>query len=238
MSVNQILARLPKNELDGLRPFLQPVRFDQGQVLYEARTMVEHSFFPNSGTLSAVVVMRDGSMIEVATVGNEGLVGTPNLHLPPYSANRLFVQVPGEGLRIETRLLEREAQHAPVLRRLLVLYQMAYFFQSSQSVACNGLHPLRARCCRWLLMTHDRAQGDDFQLTHEFLSTMLGVRRSSVTETLQSLQEKGLVTGMRGRIRIVDRPRLEGESCECYQAVRDEYARLLGLSQTLQLTTL
>lgn len=234
MAVNQILSRLPKSELDGLRPYLQSVKFEQGQVLYEARTMIEHSYFPNTGTLSAVVVMRDGLMIEVATVGKEGMVGTPNFNLPPYSPNRLFVQVPGDGWRIETRVLEREAHHSALLRRLLVLYHMAFLFQGSQSVACNGLHPLRARCCRWLLMTHDRAEGDEFQLTHEFLSTMLGVRRSSVTEALQSLQEKGLITGTRGRIHIVDRARLEADSCECYHAVRDEYARLLNLSQAHQ----
>jgi CRP-like cAMP-binding protein len=227
-SGNKLLARLPRADYDRLRPHLLPQRFEQGQVLYEAKAAVEYSYFPIVGTLSAVVVMNDGGMIEVGTVGNEGLVGSPILDGAVSSPNRVFVQVPGEGLRIETKVLEREVQAIPILYRTLVSYHAAYLFQISQSVACNGLHSLTQRCCRWLLMTHDRTEGDAFQLTHEFLAVMLGVRRSSVTETLIQLQQKGLIAGTRGKITITNRTGLEGESCECYAAVRAEYERLLG----------
>ncbi|WP_425617206.1 Crp/Fnr family transcriptional regulator [Anatilimnocola sp. NA78] len=227
MSGNQILARLPKVELDRLRPYLTSIKFDSGLVLYEAHAPYEYSYFPNRGTLSAVVVMLDGSMIEVATIGSEGMVGLPNLSNAGSSPNRVFVQVPGEGWRIDTKVLLREAQPGSVLQDLMMRYHAAFLFQISQSVACNGLHPLLERCCRWLLMTHDRAEGDEFQLTHEFLAAMLGVRRSSVTETLQIMQEKGLISGARGKITIVDRKGLEAGSCECYRAVTDEYAKLL-----------
>jgi hypothetical protein len=178
--------------------------------------------------LSAVVVMRDGRMIEVATIGNEGMTGMPMPYQGLISPNRMFVQVPGEGLKIETRVLEREARRMPALQHSLARYQVAFQFQTSQSVACNGLHALRERCCRWLLMTHDRAAGDDFKLTHEFLGAMLGVRRPGVTQTLQELKEAGLLTYNRGEIQIIDRKGLEQQSCECYAAVSKEYAKLLG----------
>ncbi|QDU26042.1 Cyclic nucleotide-binding domain protein [Anatilimnocola aggregata] len=228
MSGNHLLARLPRADLERLESQLQSVKFEPGQVLYEARAPIVYSYFPVRGTLSAVVVMSDGRMIEVATVGNEGMVGSPNLFQSPSSPNRVFVQVPGYGLRIETKALEREARQSSTLQRLLVLYHSAYLFQMSQSVACNGLHSLLERCCRWLLMTHDRAEEDSFQLTHEFLATMLGVRRSSVTEALQSLQEKGLISGTRGKITIVNREGLEAGSCECYRAVTEEHNKLLN----------
>lgn len=225
---NKLLARLPRTDFERLRPQLVPVRFEQGQVLYEAQSKVEYSYFPQHGTLSSVVVMSDGGMIEVATVGNEGLIGSPILDGAVTSPNRVFVQVPGDGWRIDTSALEREVQAVQALHRTLVQYQAAYLFQISQSVACNGLHSLTERCCRWLLMTHDRTDGDSFQLTHEFLAVMLGVRRSSVTETLIQLQQKGFISGTRGRITITSRAGLETESCECYAAVRAEYERLLG----------
>jgi CRP-like cAMP-binding protein len=228
MSGNKLLARLGPGDLDRLRGQMSSVKFDQGQILYEARAAIEYAYFPTRGTLSAVVIMGDGGMIEVATVGNEGLVGSPVPDATVVSPHRLFVQVPGEGLRIERIRLEREAQNTPALQRLLTLYHSAYLFQVSQSVACNGLHSLTQRCCRWLLMTHDRNDGDTFPLTHEFLAVMLGVRRSSVTEALLVLQEKSLVSGTRGKITITNRAGLEAESCECYAAVAAEYDRLLN----------
>lgn len=228
MSKNQILARLPLAEFEELHRLLKPCQFESGQVIYEAGSAIEWSYFPTQGTLSAVVVMLDGRMIEVATIGNEGAVGLPLPAVPSTSLNRVFVQVPGDGLKIETRFLEKEFQRSVFLQRLFSQYQIAFQFQVSQSVACNGLHALRERCCRWLLMTHDRAGSDEIRLTHEFLSVMLGVRRPSVTETLQELQERGLLTYSRGAINVVSRQGLEDLSCECYRTVTAEYAKLLG----------
>lgn len=227
MAVNKILSRLASADLARLQPHLKPVRFDSGMVLYEAGADIDFGYFPQHGTLSAVVVMRDGRMIEVATIGNEGAIGLPRPLLAGKSPNRVFVQVPGDGLKIEAELLERETQRNPALQLLLSRYQSAFQFQTAQSVACNGLHALRERCCRWLLMTHDRAGGDEIKLTHEFLAVMLGVRRPSVTETLQELQEQGLLTYNRGAITIVNRAAMESQSCECYRVVTEEYAKLL-----------
>jgi CRP-like cAMP-binding protein len=227
MAQNVILSQLPSAESAKLAALSKPVTFEQGAILYEAGAPIEWSYFPHHGTLSSVVVMLDGRMIETATVGNEGLVGLPRPFMSDRSPNRVIVQIPGNGLRIETRLLEREIERSATLQRLFIRYQSAYFCQVSQSVACNGLHTLHERSCRWLLMTHDRSGNHEVKLTHEFLAVMLGVRRASVSETLQELQESGLVTYSRGSITILNRAGLEKQSCECYHRVAAEYATLL-----------
>jgi CRP-like cAMP-binding protein len=209
-----------------LKEHLKHVDLDVGQVLYDARSAIEYAYFPTAGTLSAVVVMPDGDMIEVATIGNEGGVGLPTSASGTSSPNKVFVQVPGAGVRIEAAALEKESRQEP-LRQLLADYHTAFLYQVSQSVACNGLHPVLQRCCRWLLMTHDRVSGNEIQLTHEFLATMLGVRRASVSDTLQALHNQGLIENGRGVISVVNRKGMEDASCVCYQLVRDEYARLL-----------
>jgi len=225
---NRILARIDrKNHADLLSRFKQ-IKLEQGDVIYEARSPIEYTYFPKSGSLSSVVVMSDGSMIEAATIGKEGAVGLPAFAGVGTSVNRVFVQVPGEAMRIGTSVLQKAMLADAPLRKLFLKYQEAFQFQVSQSVACNGLHAVPERCCRWLLMTHDRVEGDELLLTHEFLSVMLGVRRPSVTEILQGLKERGLIVYSRGKIRVLDRQGLEAGSCECYRAVRDEYERLMG----------
>jgi CRP-like cAMP-binding protein len=225
---NALLAKVPEPIMQRLRDHFQAVDFPRGKVLYEARSPIEYSYFPNSGTLSAVAVMRDGSMIEVATIGNEGGVGLPILSQVGDSPNRVFAQVPGEGVRIKADFLSREVQKAAPLKELIEAYQKAFLFQVSQSVACNGLHQVPQRCCRWLLATHDRVEGDEINLTHEILAIMLGVRRATVTEVLQAMEGQGLVGTSRGKITVLKRAALEAASCECYRDVRDEYQRLLG----------
>ena len=225
---NQILARLPKTQYAGLFSQFKPVEFAVGQVLYEARATIDFAYFPTSGSLSAVVMMGDGSMIEVASIGNEGAVGLASTTSGSISANRVFCQIAGDGLRIGAAALEKEVRQGGPLKRFLTAYHSAFLFQVSQSVACNGLHPVHQRCCRWLLLTHDRVAGDEFKLTHEFLAAMIGVRRPSVTEALQALQDDGLIRYQRGNISIVDRAGLEKVACECYQVVKDEFNRLLN----------
>jgi CRP-like cAMP-binding protein len=144
------------------------------------------------------------------------------------SANEVIVQIAGDGLQMDIDMLEEEAGGDTPLRRLLLLYQTAFLTQVSYSVACNGLHSIQQRCCRWLLMTHDRVDTDDVPLTHEFLGIMLGVRRASVTEVLRPLHEDGLVNNGRGTISILDRSGLETLACECYRKVKGEFDRLLG----------
>jgi CRP-like cAMP-binding protein len=223
---NRLLARLPEAEYRRLLPLLEDVRLAYGQVLYEARGPIEYAYFPAGSVLSALTVMRDGNAIEVATVGNEGLVG----HYGRTSPHRVVAQLAGGGHRIASRSLQAEAVRGGPLADLLAAYQVAFMAQVSQSVACNGLHRLEQRCCRWLLMSRDRVGSDDLRLTHEYLAMMLGARRASVTEALRPLQEAGLVRSHRGRIKILDRAGLEARSCECYADVKDRYDELLGVT--------
>ena len=225
---NLLLDSIPSAKYPTLFAQLKVVSLEASQLLYEARAPIDYAYFPKSGTLSAVVVFGDGGMIEVATIGKEGAVGLPVFGAAKSSPNKVFAQVPGESLRIEAKAWENVGGDEGPLRRLLLQYHSAFMFQVSQSVACNGRHVVQERCCRWLLMTLDSVEGDEVELTHEFLSFMLGVRRSSVTEVLQELKELGLINYTRGKIKVVDREGLEERACECYKAVRDEYARLLG----------
>jgi CRP-like cAMP-binding protein len=224
---NRFLARLPEAEYRRLLPLLQPVNLEVRRILYEPRGAVDFAYFPEGAVLSALTVMRDGNAIEVATVGNEGIVGHYALG-GKTSPHRLIVQVGDGAHRIASRVLQEEATKDGPLKDLLAGYLIAFMSQVSQSVACNGLHRLEQRCCRWLLMTRDRVGSDDLRLTHEFLAIMLGARRASVTEVLRPLQEDGLVRSHRGRITILDGAEMEVRSCECYFVVRDEYNRLLG----------
>ena len=225
---NHILNLIPRTDFREFETALQEVSLKSGQIVYEARGPIRHIYFPTNCVLSAVTVMSDGHAIEVATMGNEGLSGLATFASLATSPHRVFAQIPGEALRIESELFNKACARLPVLGRVMTTYQQAFMFQISQSVACNGLHVIVERCCRWLLVTHDRVEGDEVLLTHEFLSYMLGVRRSSITEVLQSLQKQDLIRYTQGRITITNRKGLEELACECYQCVRDEYDRLLG----------
>ncbi len=188
---------------------------------------IDYAYFPMGAVLSALTVMQDGNAIEVATIGNEGLVGHYGTG-GSRSPHRVIVQVEDGGLRIAARLLQSEGDRDEPFRELLTAYHIAFMSQVSQSVACNGLHRLVQRCSRWLLMTRDRVGANDLRLTHDYLALMLGARRASVTAALAPLQNAGLVRSSRGRIIITDGPGLEARACECYVVVRDEYDRLLG----------
>jgi CRP-like cAMP-binding protein len=224
---SHLIAKLSKSVREQLEPHFKTVDLPQGKVLYEARSQVEQAYFPTTATLSAVAMMRDGSMIEVATVGREGGVGLPISSIPPVSANRVFTQIPGEAIQISAAILAKQVQKHLSVKQLFDSYQAAFLFQVSQSVACNGLHQVLQRCCRWLLATHDRVDGDEISLTQEFLSIMLGVRRATVTDVIQTLENQGLLGSSRGKIVVRDRAALEAAACECYSDVRAEYQRLL-----------
>lgn len=225
---NHLLARLPPAAYDRLLPHLRPVPLKQDAVLHKARSPIEHVYFPTRGVTSFLTVLHGGTAIEVGTVGNEGLVGSTAFLGAASSPHKVIVQVAGDGLKMEAATLAAEARADGPLRDLLLRYQTCFMFQVSQSVACNGLHSVHQRCCRWLLMTHDRVGADTFHLTHEYLGFMLGVRRASVSLVLQPLQDRGLVQYRRGKITVRDRKGLEVAACECYRLVRDEFTRLLG----------
>ena len=228
---NRLLEKLTAADRGRLEPHLKPVDLALNQVLYEYRGTVDHAYFPTGAVLSALTMMQDGDAIEVATVGKEGVVGHDIAAGSRVSPHRVVVQIgggDGGAWRIEAKILQEEAARSRPLRDLLTNYHSAFMAQISQSVACNGLHRLEQRCCRWLLMSRDRLGSDDIRLTHEYLAMMLGTRRASVTETLRPLQEASLVRSHRGWITILDAVGLEDRVCECYRVVRDEYDRLLG----------
>ena len=225
---NKLLAKLSASELQGIVPHLQLVSLERDETLYEAGGPIDTVYFPEGCVFSALHVMENAGAIEVGTVGNEGVSGLSVLIGMPISLDRVVTQIPGSGLRLSADVLGREASQDGPLRTRMLNYQTYFYARVSQSVACNGLHPIQERCCRWLLMTHDRLDSDIVPLTHEYLSMMLGVRRASVTEVLQSLQEHGVIDTSRGKITVTNREGLEDLSCECYRNVRHVYEQLLG----------
>lgn len=224
---NQLLAKLPANLLQQILPHLREVSLERDDVLCETGRPIEYVYFPISAVLSALTIMDEGAIIEVGSIGREGASGLPVLLGAPISIHRMICQIPGQALQISSRQLQRETISDSTLQDRLFRYHTCFLAQVSQSVACNGLHPVVKRCCRWLLMTHDRVGSDAIPLTHEFLSFMLGIRRASVTEALQALQDKGVITTGRGSITVTNRERMEALSCQCYQDVREIYERLL-----------
>lgn len=217
---NSILARLPPEESTRLRPLLQRVSLKPGDVIYESQTPIGFVYFPNRGMVSMVSAMRDGATVEVGMTGAEGFVGTAVLLGEKTAPVRAIVQMPGDAFRIESAALRRNLPSTPQLEQMLRRYAHAHWIQVAQAAACNRLHQVRQRLCRWLLMSRDRAESDLLPLTHEFLAQMLGCRRSSVTATAGSLERSGAIRYKRGQIRIVNRGVLEKEACECYAVIR------------------
>jgi CRP-like cAMP-binding protein len=225
---NLMLAYLPADELERLRPHLQPVDLPQGQVLYEAHVPMSQVYFLDQGMVSVVSIMRNGDSIEVGTIGNEGLAGLPALLGVPSVPYRHLMQVGGKARRMSTAALLAELKPDRLLPQLINRYHAAFNTQVMQGMACNGLHSVIQRCCKWLLTTQDRLGSEELNITHEFLAQMLGVRRASVTDVLRPLQNDGLIRAGRGKVVILDAKRLAESSCECYGVIRGAYQRLLG----------
>src|SRR5689334_15104616 len=213
---NKLLARLSVKDYERLIPVLERVTLKPKHVVYKVRSEIDYVYFPTHGIISAMTIMGDGSAIEVATIGSEGMCGLSAFNGAGISPYEVIVQIAGQALRMEVSTFTREAQGC--LRDTIVRYSSAFSVQVSYSVACNGLHKIEQRLCHWLLMTQDRVRSNVLPLTHEFLAIMLGVRRASITEILQPLQKRGVIEGRRGNIEVVDREQLEKLSCECYRA--------------------
>lgn len=228
MARNRILASLPAEELDRMKPALELVDLPLKQVLIDPNRPISHVYFVEEGVVSMLGVMRDGSAVETATVGSEGMVGMPVFLGTDRMAAQAFVQIAGRGYRMEAGAFRAELAAGGALARRLALYTQAMITLLSQNSACNRLHTAEERCARWLLLTADRVGGDTVDLTHFFLSQMLGVRRATVTEIAGALQDRGLIEYSRGRITLVDRRGLEAASCECYGVIISEFDRLLG----------
>lgn len=228
---NRLLGLLPDDELDRLAREFELVSFELKQFVYRENEPVEHVVFPVTGVLSLVSEMEDGRAVEVATVGNEGMVGLPVfLQGTMTSGHHAFSQVPGRSLTMRADRFADFIAGAEdgALHRVLHRYTQALMSMIARAVACNALHSVQQRACRWLLTTHDRIDGDEFLLTQEFLGQMLGVTRASVNEVARELQAQEAIDYTRGRITMLDRPKLEARTCECYAVVRDEFDRLLA----------
>jgi CRP-like cAMP-binding protein len=225
---NRLLGLLSKADYERLRPHLQYGAMDYKKPLYNCGETIDFVWFIETGVASLVNIMINGDAAEVGTIGNEGMVGLPLIlddHLAPTS---VYVQVPGTGLRISARQFSTELAQSESMRRTMHRYAHAFFNQVAQSAACNHFHNIEQRCCRWLLMTHDRMHADEFLLTQEFLAMMLGVQRPSVSVAAGALQTAGFIRYARGVVTIRDRLGLEAHSCECYGVSRREFDRLLN----------
>ncbi|MGE3806674.1 MAG: Crp/Fnr family transcriptional regulator, partial [Gemmataceae bacterium] len=206
---------------------LEGVTFHWNDVLHKQGAPIRHVYFPSSGLLTHLVTMRDGTAEEGA-IGKEGMAGLPTLLGNGNAPLELRVQVPGEGLRLPVEVLRQATQRPGAVRDLFLRYANAFLFQVQQSAACNRLHLTAQRCCRWLLTAHDAAPTDPLRLTQAGLATLLGVRRASVTEVAQVLQQDGLIRYSRGKITFLQRSALEGRSCDCYRIIRKVVDELTG----------
>lgn len=225
---NWLLEKLPAAYLEQLTPHFTRVPLRRDQVLCEPNVPFNHVYFPLRGALSAVNLMRDGGVIETGTIGPEGMFGMSVVMGLNTSPSRVFVQVEGEAFRMTVANLKKELDAETPLLRLLQLYSYVFLTQITQTAACNGLHQVGPRCCRWILMTRDRYGENVIPLTHEFLGFMLGVRRSSVSVVLQPLQDEHLIDYSRGKIKILNVKGLEAKACECYRVVNDLFRKHLG----------
>ena len=210
-SDNHILAALPAEVFDRLRPNLKPVTLPLGKVIFESGVKLDHVYFPVPGCIiSMLYVLEDGSSAEIAVVGNEGIV-----------------QSTGYAFKLSGAALKKEFERHSELQHLLLRYTQALITQMTQTAVCNRHHSLDQQLCRWLLLSLDRLSSNEISMTQELIANMLGVRREGVTEAAGKLQDKGLISYRRGHIKVLDRPGLEAMVCECYAVVQKEYARLL-----------
>ncbi|MGO4525081.1 Crp/Fnr family transcriptional regulator [Microvirga sp. 2MCAF35] len=224
---NRLLAALDEEDFSFLEPHLTVVDFQRGQVVYEAGETLDYTYFPHSAVISLITVMIDGKSAEMATFGCESLLGLVSAFVSRNSFGRYIVQIPGAASRIELARMHDAFRTRPKIQQLLLRFTEALLAQTMQSVACNATHSVEARCCRWILSTRDRWESDELPLTHEFLSEMLGVQRSTVSAITRALHEAGLINQSRGVITIVDRSGLEETACECYDVIRRKFSQLL-----------
>jgi len=224
---NRLLGALEAVSRKRIDPHLEPIKLKLGVVVCEAGGLLEHAYFTQGAVLSLLTVLENGSAIETANIGPEGAFGLFAAMYSRVSFNRCLVQLEGDMVRCPIELLQSEFKRTEYVRDLLVSYSETLLSQVQQSVACNAMHSTEEKMCRWLLMMHDRAEGEALPYTHDFLSHMLGANRKSVTLAARSLQTAGLISYRRGRIQVLDRPGLEKASCECYAVVKERFDAFL-----------
>ncbi|MBL8770415.1 MAG: Crp/Fnr family transcriptional regulator [Phenylobacterium sp.] len=231
-SRNSLLEALPPADRDAIAPYLVSVELARGRILYDPGDPIDFAYFPHDGIISLMTLMESGAAIESATIGPEGGLGLMAAVAPRQSLSRAIVQSPLNAARIGVDRLREVWERSPVFRSLVDRHSEALYGHAIQSVACNALHSVEERFCRWLLTCHDRIASDRMALTQEFLADMLGVQRTTVTAVAGSLQEKGVIRYRRGVVDIVDRRALLQATCECYGVIRGHYERLLGADAT------
>src|SRR5450755_2199041 len=225
---NRLLGALEPASRKRIDPHLEPMEFKLGDMVCDAGGLLKHAYFPQGTVLSLLTVLENGSAIETANIGREGAFGLFAAMYSRVSFNRCLVQFEGGIVRCPIELLQSEFKHSDHVRDLFVSYSETLLSQVQQTVACNAMHTTEERICRWLLMMHDRAEGEALPYTHEFLSHMLGANRKSVTLAAQSLQTAGLISYHRGKIQVIDRAGLEKASCECYAIVKERFDAFLA----------
>jgi CRP-like cAMP-binding protein len=214
---NGLLAALSPENVERFFSDLQPISFSIGNVIYEVGAVLEDVYFIEQGVASVLTHLTNGSVIEVGMIGREGMVGVPVLLGDQTSVQRVIVQVPGTALRMKAAPCKTAFDESAAVRSVLLRFTAAILNMSAQTAACNRAHSMKQRCARWLLMSSDRIQSDVVPMTHEFLSSMLGVRRTGVTAIAGELQRSGLIRYRRGQVTIVDHGGLEATACECYR---------------------
>jgi CRP-like cAMP-binding protein len=221
-SSNRLLSALPVSSQQRLGKHLEPAELAKDQIIYHPDMPIEISYFLTRGLVALVKTMQDGRTVEIGAIGTEGVTGPDALFGIPNALLECRVRVPGTALRIPSDLLREEVERSDAVRIMMARFVKSIFSQIAQTAACNRLHSMDQRCCRWLLTAHDSAGSHTFSITHEFLAMLLGVQRSGLTLRIRALQDSGLVSGGRGRITILDRGGLQARACECYGVIRAE----------------
>ena len=229
---NHLLAALPVPERERLYPHLELGALPLGEVLYESGDQLQHVYFPIASIVSLLNVTAEGASGELAVVGDEGVIGITLLMGGEAMSNRAVVQSAGYAYRLKGQLLKEEFNRSRELQHLLLRYTQALLTQMSQTTVCNRQHSVDQQLCRWLLLSLDRLSSNRLTMTQELIANMLGVRREGVTQVAGKLQSAGLIHYNRGRITVLDRPRLEARACECYQVAKSEFDRLLPYAIT------
>ena len=217
---NRLLLALPDEEYRSLRPALEFLSLPQHTSLHEPDQKIENVYFPNRGLISLVVVMHDGKTVEVGVLGREGFAGAPAIFGLRHSHIREVVQIAGDGFQMPVEALKKSLLASPLTQAALARYSMVLGMQISQTAACNRLHEIERRLARWLLMAQDRVDSEAVAITHDFLATMLGTDRPSVSLAAANLQRRQIIDYSRGTVRILNRKNLEESACECYQAIQ------------------
>ena len=225
---NHLLAAMPAADYERLLSHLELVPMKLGWALYESGSQQEHVYFPTTSIVSLLYVMQDGSSAEIAVVGNEGVVGIALFMGGETTPSRAVVQSAGYAYRLKGGQLKEEFERGGPLQYLLLRYTQALITQMAQTAVCNRHHALEQQLCRWLLLSLDRLPSNELSMTQELIANMLGVRREGVTEAAGKLQAAGLIHYSRGKITVLDRPKLEARVCECYAVVKRESDRLLS----------